>query len=174
MILPVKRAFHPLMACIVAGFRVGRKGGKTLGAAKEGRWAILPDMDTPRCPHCGTNRSVRRWGHNRAGTQRYRCLACRRNFTPAPKEQGHGAAVHEQAVRLYRKGMSLRAIGRLLGVVHQSVANWVAAHAATLPTDPTDHPPPDTEGEGSVEVDELETLIGGGKPANQRHRGSGA
>ncbi len=57
--------------------------------------------------------------------------------------------------------MSQRAIGRLPGVVHQSVANWIAAHAATVPTDPTDHPPPDTEGEGIVEVDELETSIGG-------------
>ena len=84
-------------------------------------------MDTSICPHCGTNSGVRRWGRNRAGTQRYRCLACRRNFTPAPKEQGHGAAIHEQAVRLYLEGMSLRGIGRLLGVVHQSVANWVAA-----------------------------------------------
>jgi transposase-like protein len=138
------------------------------------RQAILLHMDTATCPHCGANSGVRRWGHNRAGTQRYRCLACRRNFTPAPKEQGHGAIVHEQAVRLYLEGMSLRAIGRLLGVVHQSVANWVAAHAATVPTDPTDHPPPDTQGDGTVEVDELETFIGGKKPVDQRHRRGGA
>src|SRR5262249_42760199 len=96
------------------------------------------------------------------------------NFTPFPKEQGHGAAVREQAVRLYLEGMSQRAIGRLLGVVHQSVANWVAAHAATIPTDPTERPPPSEEGEGTVEVDELETFIGGKKPPNQRRRGSGA
>jgi len=82
--------------------------------------------------------------------------------------------VHEQAVRLYLEGMSLRAIGRLLGVVHQSVANWVAAHAATVPTDPTDHPPPDAEGDGTVEVDELETFIGGKKPVDQRHHRGGA
>jgi hypothetical protein len=131
-------------------------------------------MDTATCPHCGPNSSVRRWGHNRAGTQRYRCLACRRNFTPAPKEQGHGAVVHEQAVRLYLEGMSLRAIGRLLGVVHQSVANWVAAHAATVPADPADHPPRDEEGDGTVEVDELETFIGGKTQPDQRHRGGGA
>jgi transposase-like protein len=64
-----------------------------------------------------------KWGRNRAGTQRYRCGDRRRSFTPAPKEQGHGIAVHEQAVRLYLEGMSLRGIGRILGVVHQSVAN---------------------------------------------------
>jgi len=131
-------------------------------------------MDTPLCPHCGTNGGVRKWGHNRAGTQRYRCLACQRYFTPARKEQGHGAVVREQAVRLYLEGMSLRAIGRLLGVVHQSVANWITAHAATVPADPADHPPPDGEGDGTVEVDELETFIGGEKPAHQRHGGGGA
>jgi transposase-like protein len=132
-------------------------------------------MDTPRCPQCGSSAKVRKWGRNRAGTQRCRCLACRRYFTPTPKERGHGAAVHERAVRLhlYLGGMSLRAIGRLPGVVHRSVANWVAAHAATVPTDPTDHPPSDAEGGGTVGVDELEAFIGGEKPAHQR-RGGGA
>ncbi len=130
-------------------------------------------METITCPYCESPPSVRKWGHNRAGTQRYRCLACRRNFTPFPKEQGHGAATHEQAVRLYLEGMSQRAIGRLLGVVHQSVANWVAAHAAPLPADSSDHSPPDEEGEGTVEVDELATFIGGKKHPDQRHRRGG-
>jgi hypothetical protein len=63
-----------------------------------------------------------------------------RYFTPAPKEQGHGAAQRDQAVRLYLEGMSLRAIGRLLGGVHQSVANWVA-EAAGLPATVSDPSP---------------------------------
>ena len=32
--------------------------------------------------------------------------------------------------------MNLRRIARHLGVVHQTVANWVAAYAATLPDTP--------------------------------------
>jgi transposase-like protein len=131
-------------------------------------------MDTPNCPHCGSPHSVRKWGHNRAGTQRYRCLACQRTFTPFPKEQGHGAAVHEQAVQLTLEGMSQRAIGRLLGVVHHSVANWVAANAAAITTDPTDHSPPEEEGAGTVVVDELETFIGGKKQSHQRLGGGRA
>jgi transposase-like protein len=112
-------------------------------------------MEKIACLHCGSPNNSRRWGRNRAGTQRYRCLTCRRNFTPVPKEQGHGAAIHEQAVRLYLEGMSLRAIGRLLGVVHQSVANWVAAAGAQLPAAVTDAAPTET-----VEVDELFTFVG--------------
>ncbi|SRR5258707_1236128 len=111
-------------------------------------------MNTPLCPLCGTSTTVRKWGHTRAGTQRFQCRACQRSFTPAPKEQGHGVAVHEQAVRLYLEGISLRAIGRLLGVVHQSVANWVAAAAQQLPVQVTDATPAKT-----IEVDELYTFV---------------
>jgi len=121
---------------------------------KRRRSAILCRMNIPACPHCGSASEVRKWGHNRAGTQRYRCLVCQRNFTPSPKEQGHGVAIHEQAVRLYLEGMSLRAISRLLGVVHQSVANWVAAAARQLPRHLSDPTPAKT-----IEVDELYTFV---------------
>lgn len=127
-------------------------------------------MSPVPCPRCGSVTTTRS-GRNHSGSHRYFCAVCRRYFTPRPKEQGHEAAVHEQAVRLYLEGMSQRAIGRLLGVVHQSVANWVAAHAARVPTDPTDHSPPEEEGAGTVEVDELETFIGGEGHPHQRHAG---
>jgi transposase-like protein len=112
-------------------------------------------METITCPRCGAHNRAVRDGHNRSGTQRYRCRACRRAFTPQPKEQGHGGDLRGQAVRLYLEGMSLRGIGRLLGVVHQSVANWVAAAAADLP--PRVGDPAATE---TVEVDELYTFVG--------------
>lgn len=115
---------------------------------------ILFGMNTPACPHCGSPAEVRKWGHNRAGTQRYRCLVCQRNFTPTPKEQGQGIAIHEQAVRLSLEGMSLRAIGRLVGVVHQSVANWVAAAARQVPHRVSDPTPAKT-----IEVDEVYTFV---------------
>lgn len=120
-------------------------------------------MNIPLCPHCGSAIGARKWGHNRAGTRRYRCIACQRSFTPAPKEQGHGVAVHDQAVRLYLEGMSLRGIGRLLGVVHQSIANWVAAAARHLPEQVSDARPTKT-----IEVDELYTFVGAkkGKPTS--------
>lgn len=111
-------------------------------------------MESITCPHCGAHDQAVRDGHNRSGSQRYRCRACRRAFTPTPKEQGHGAATHEQAVRLYLEGMSLRAVGRILGVVHQSVANWVAEAAKQLPPRVSDATPTET-----VEVDELYTFV---------------
>lgn len=54
--------------------------------------------------------------------------------------------------------MSLRRIARHLGVVHQTVANWVNAHAATLPDAP---PAPERDAQqplSVVELDELDTF----------------
>lgn len=120
-------------------------------------------MSAVPCPHCGSPGTVKA-GHNHSGTRRRHCPACRRYFTPQPKEQGHGGAVREQAVRLYLEGMSQRAIGRILGVVHQSVANWVAAAERALPERVADNEPAET-----IEVDELETFIGGEAPDDRHH-----
>ncbi|MCU0498736.1 MAG: hypothetical protein MUF87_15400 [Anaerolineae bacterium] len=51
--------------------------------------------------------------------------------------------------------MNLRRIAHHLGLVHQTVANWIATHAASLP----DHPPR-PEAVTVIEQDELYTFIG--------------
>jgi transposase-like protein len=68
---------------------------------------------------------------------------------------GYDEEVREQAVQLYLEGASLRSIGRLLHVHHQSVSNWINAHAHTLPKQVAD-----TEPTSTVEVDELFTYVG--------------
>lgn len=112
-------------------------------------------MERIPCPYCGSADHTHKDGHNRAGTQRYRCTACARYFTPQPKEHGHSEETRQRAVQMYLEGMSYRAIGRLAGVVHQTVVNWVTAHAALLPERVADRAPAET-----IEVDELETYVG--------------
>jgi len=157
----VVNAFQPSVR-LVGKDRVGSRVKKTYDAAQTPYRGVAKRagkcegvrMSMRTCPYCGTDTYTVKDGRNRSGTQRYRCRACPHAFTPTPKEQGHGSALHEQAVRLYLEGMSLRAIGRIFGVVHQSVANWVAAAAATLPPQVSDTTPSET-----VEVDELYTFI---------------
>jgi len=60
--------------------------------------------------------------------------------------------VRRQAVAMSVDGLNFRRIARLLGVSHQTVANWVKAHADSLPDAP---PVPDVE----VEVEELDELF---------------
>jgi len=59
-------------------------------------------------------------------------------------------------VRAYADGGNLRRIARRLGVVHQTVANWVAAHADALP----DRPPQPNGPLTTAELDELYTDVG--------------
>ena len=58
---------------------------------------------------------------------------------------------------MYVDGINFHRIGRLLSVHHQSVINWVNAHAEKLPDAPV---PEKTE---DVEMDELFTFIGSKK-----------
>jgi transposase-like protein len=106
------------------------------------------------CPHCQETRRQVKVGRTKAGSQRYQCQFCRRRYTPQAKEQGYPEAVRQQAIRLYVDGMNLRRIARHLGVVHQTVANWVAAQAASLPDTP-----PQPEEITVIEQDELYTFV---------------
>ena len=118
------------------------------------------------CPSCQqTNRQLR-VGRNRSGSQRYRCACCERKYTPQPAPHGYDAALRRQAIEWYVDGRGLRRIARHLGVVHQTVANWVAAHAATLPDAPP-VPPRDAHDAHDaqhplavVELDELYPFAG--------------
>ncbi|HEY7348793.1 MAG TPA: helix-turn-helix domain-containing protein [Ktedonobacterales bacterium] len=106
-------------------------------------------MKQPPCPSCHQDESVIKSGLNRTGSQRYRCQACRRYFTPDPKPEGYDLALRKRALQLYLEGTSLRAIGRLLGIHHQSVSNWVTRAADALPATVTDATPSET-----IELDE--------------------
>lgn len=112
-----------------------------------------------QCPHCQRTEEQVKIGHNRSGSQRYLCKVCRRKYTPTPKEAGYPEAVRRQVLELYVDGMNMRRIARMIGVSHQTVANWVTAHANRLPDTP---PLPEKTGEVH-ELDELFTFVGAKK-----------
>ena len=111
-------------------------------------------MSEERCPHCGKTERQVKSGLTRAGSQRYRCKLCGKRYTPNPKQKGYPRALRRQAVRMYVDGMNFRRIARHLGVHHQSVINWVNAHADELQEALV---PREVE---TVEIDELYTFIG--------------
>jgi transposase-like protein len=117
------------------------------------------------CPYCQHGDGQVKVGCNESGTQRYLCQRCRRKYTPEPKAPGYPEAIRRHAVRLYVDGMNLRRIARQLGVVHQTVANWVAAHAATLPATPPAPPSSLKQPLAVAELDELYTFAGEKKTA---------
>ena len=86
-----------------------------------------------QCPHCEATEDQTTYGHTARGSQRYKCRACQRVYTPEPLPLGYGDEVKREAVRLYLEGTNFRRIGRALGVNHQSVINRVNAYHASLP-----------------------------------------
>lgn len=112
-------------------------------------------MEQVLCVYCQRRSAVSKAGHNRTGSQRWWCAVCQRYFTWQRKPLGYAPELRQRAVQLYLEGTSLRAMGRLLAVNHQSVANWVRAAAEALPPQVTDATATDT-----IEIDEVYTFVG--------------
>ncbi|HEV2763137.1 MAG TPA: IS1 family transposase [Pyrinomonadaceae bacterium] len=111
-----------------------------------------------QCPHCSLSEQQTKSGHTRTGSQRHRCKECQRIYTPEPKPLGYPEETRREAVRLYLEGTNFRRIGRVLGVNHQSVVNWVNSYHAGLPAAEQSPAAPET-----LEMDELFTFIGSKK-----------
>jgi transposase-like protein len=111
-----------------------------------------------QCPHCASAEAQTKAGHTHTGSQRYKCRACARIYTPDPKPLGYSDEVKREAVRLYLEGTNFRRIGRVLGVNHQSVINWINSYHAALPAVGQAVIAPEV-----VELDELFTFIGSKK-----------
>ena len=109
------------------------------------------------CPTCQSKQKQYKSGFNRSGSQRYRCGICNRAYTPEPKENGYPVETRLLALRMYLEGNSTRAIGRILKISQQSIANWVNAYASQLPDAVR---PKDVH---TAELDELYTFIGNKK-----------
>ena len=87
------------------------------------------------CPKCHESERQIKDGRTHAGSQRYRCKLCGFRYTPKPKEKGYDEETRLQALRLYKDGVSLRGVSRILEVNHQSVANWINNYAQHIPMD---------------------------------------
>jgi transposase-like protein len=125
-----------------------------------------------QCPHCRSTERQVRSGHNRTGSQRLQCQQCRRQYTPRPNLLGYDGKTREAALKLYLEGNGLRRIGRLLGVNHQSVANWVTAAHSRLRARKAAAPA--AEEAGTLEMDELFTFVGAKKSPPTSSRSSSA
>lgn len=116
---------------------------------------ILYTTGMSTCPKCAQARYQVKDGFTSAGSQRMRCQACGARYTPTPKVAGYTPELRTQALKMYVDGLNFRRIGRLLGVHHQTVINWVTAAAEHVPSavpSPTDA--------ATVELDELYTFVG--------------
>jgi transposase-like protein len=75
------------------------------------------------CPHCGNKKDVIKFGTNRSGTARCRCLAqgCGRTFTPAPKSRSLTPEKEAAIARALAERVSQQGIARMLKVGRDTV-----------------------------------------------------
>jgi transposase-like protein len=97
-------------------------------------------------------------GQTHTGSQRSKRRESQRIYTPEPKPLGYPDETKREAVRLYLEATNFRRIGRVLGVNHQSVVNWVNSYHAALPAPEQAVTKPET-----LEMDELFTCVGSKK-----------
>ena len=76
------------------------------------------------CPHCGSDAHQVKAGTH-GGSQRYKCAACRRRYTPQPKPRGYPEDLRRRAAALRAQGVSVGQIGLELGVNPQSIYYWL-------------------------------------------------
>ncbi len=85
------------------------------------------------CPQCGQAEPLVRFGHNRSGTQRLWCKACKKAFTPQPIDRSVTAQKQEQITAALSERLSQRAAARLLKVSRDTIRKTLKKSPANLP-----------------------------------------
>jgi transposase-like protein len=73
------------------------------------------------CPHCGNKKDVIKFGTNRSGTARCRCLTCGRTFTPAPRSRALTPEKQAAIERALAERVSQQGIARMLKVGRDTI-----------------------------------------------------
>ena len=72
------------------------------------------------CPRCGKE-EIWKAGRPR-GKQQYQCKNCRRKFIT---ELNYSEEFKRQAIQMFYKGNSTRAVGIIMGINKSTVCNWI-------------------------------------------------
>lgn len=103
------------------------------------------------CPKCQSENSVKNGVLK--GRQRFKCKNCGCNYTLTYQENAEKEKKRRFALSMYLEGLGFHSIGRLLGVSHASVINWVRRYGQNLSEIKSDKPLK------IIELDELHTYI---------------
>lgn len=76
------------------------------------------------CPKCGAVGKQNKYGFNSSGNQRYKCMECRREYTPEPMQRGYSKEQKEHALKLLTQGMTGRGVGKALGMSKANAYRW--------------------------------------------------
>ena len=87
-------------------------------------------MNQNICPYC-QNSDKQVWnGKNPSGSQKFKCMECKRVHTPNPNSKAYPEEIRSQAKKLAIAGMSGRRIGQIMGFSKANVYNWCKAEVS--------------------------------------------
>ena len=84
---------------------------------------MIQDVKTFSCRNCRSENIVRN-GHNRYGSQQYRCKDCGASKVLEPK-QHYSEERKREILNAYRERPSMRGIERIFGVSRLTLAVWL-------------------------------------------------
>ena len=77
-----------------------------------------------QCPEC-QSKHIHKNG-NKKGKQNYICVDCLWQFLDCYQtHRGYSNEFKRECLKMYVNGMGLRAIGRIKGVSHVAIMNWI-------------------------------------------------
>jgi transposase-like protein len=82
------------------------------------------EKEIRKCPKCGSEEHQHSIGRTKAGSRRFRCTSCGREYTPNPKKHAYSEEERKQAMRLLLLGNSGRAVGKALGMNKSNAYRW--------------------------------------------------
>ena len=103
------------------------------------------------CPICKSKNKIKNGIIK--GVQRYKCKDCGRNYTVAHKSTAKLPSERRLGLMMYLEGLSFHSIGRILGVSHVAVMNWVKKYGSQLEEIKNEKPI------SVVEIDELHSYV---------------
>ncbi len=77
------------------------------------------------CPKCGNVEGQACNGTTKAGTQIYRCFACKHRYTLRSKSRAYPEEIRNIAIKEYLSGLSARGVGKIHGMSGNNVINWI-------------------------------------------------
>lgn len=113
-------------------------------------------METPKCPKCSSEQVVK---HGIVKSrQRYTCKVCKYNFTVLKNGKALERIYIIRALQLYLEGLGFRSIGRIIGISHVTIMNWIKKYGKDL-----EYIRIERDREAVVEVDEIYSFVGSKK-----------
>lgn len=73
-----------------------------------------------QCPHCSGS-DLQKNGHSENGTQRWRCVDCRKSFQLTYRYNARKPGVKDQIIVQTLNGSGVRSTGRILGINYNTV-----------------------------------------------------